>query len=43
MATSEDKINEQAFNKAIWQSVHGAGSVMPAPKHDVIASAAVDN
>ncbi len=29
----EDAINERAFNEAIWQSVHGAGSRMPAPRH----------
>jgi YVTN family beta-propeller protein len=31
--TTEDKIDEQAFNQAIWKSVKGAGSVMPAPKN----------
>ena len=31
--TVEDAIDEQVFNQAIWQSVHGAGSAMPAPKH----------
>ena len=29
----EDEINERTFNEAIWQSVHGTGSKMPAPKH----------
>jgi hypothetical protein len=27
----EDRINEQAFNQAIWKSVKGADSQMPAP------------
>ncbi len=31
--TREDQIDEQTFNRAIWQSVHGAGSVMPDPVH----------
>jgi phospholipase C len=35
---TEDKINEQVFNQAIWKSVHGAGSAMPEPKHSVIGS-----
>lgn len=38
--TSEDKINEQAYNQAIWKSVRGAGSAMPAPQHHVIGSGA---
>jgi hypothetical protein len=29
----EDQINERTFNEAIWQSVKGAGSVMPEPQH----------
>jgi YVTN family beta-propeller protein len=29
----EDQIDEQTFNEAIWQSVRGAGSPMPAPRH----------
>ena len=29
----EDQINERTFNEAIWKSVKGAGSTMPAPKH----------
>jgi YVTN family beta-propeller protein len=29
----EDAIDEQTFNRAIWQSVHGVDSVMPAPQH----------
>lgn len=35
---TEDKINEQVFNQAIWKSVHGADSTMPEPKHSVIGS-----
>lgn len=31
--SKEDQIDEQTFNQAIWQSVHGAGSTMPAPVH----------
>jgi YVTN family beta-propeller protein len=30
---TEDKIDERTFNQAIWQSVKGAGSVMPEPQH----------
>lgn len=37
---SEDKIDEQVFNQAIWQSVHGPGSPMPAPRHMLAAPAA---
>jgi hypothetical protein len=33
--TKEDQIDEQTFNEAIWHSVKGAGSVMPAPQHHV--------
>jgi YVTN family beta-propeller protein len=33
--TKEDQIDEQTFNNAIWQSVKGANSVMPAPQHHV--------
>jgi YVTN family beta-propeller protein len=29
----EDQINERTFNEAIWKSVKGTGSKMPAPKH----------
>jgi hypothetical protein len=29
----EDQINERTFNEAIWQSIKGAGSVMPEPQH----------
>ncbi|MFH5878806.1 alkaline phosphatase family protein [Arthrobacter sp. NA-172] len=35
---TEDKIDEQLYNKAIWQSVNGSGSTMPDPKHSVIGS-----
>ncbi|GDY31766.1 bifunctional YncE family protein/alkaline phosphatase family protein [Gandjariella thermophila] len=31
--TREDQIDEQVSNQAIWQSVRGAGSPMPAPVH----------
>ncbi|HEY8717465.1 bifunctional YncE family protein/alkaline phosphatase family protein [Pengzhenrongella sp.] len=37
--TTEDKIDEQVFNQAIWKSVHGANSVMPGPTHHVIGAA----
>jgi hypothetical protein len=32
----EDAIDERPFNQAIWQSIHGPGSVMPEPRptHD---------
>jgi len=29
----EDRVDERTFNEAIWQSVKGAGSPMPAPRH----------
>ena len=29
----EDEINERTFNEAIWKSVKGADSTMPAPRH----------
>jgi hypothetical protein len=29
----EDQINERTFNEAIWKSVKGADSTMPAPRH----------
>jgi len=29
----EDQVNEKTFNEAIWKSVKGAGSTMPAPRH----------
>ena len=38
--TKEDQIDENAFNQAIWHSVKGADSVMPAPQHTVFAAAA---
>ena len=31
----EDQIDEKSFNEAIWQSVKGAGSAMPAPRQAV--------
>ncbi|WP_157180722.1 bifunctional YncE family protein/alkaline phosphatase family protein [Actinopolymorpha alba] len=34
----EDRINEQVFNEAIWKSVKGADSEMPAPKHDLFGA-----
>ncbi|WP_369046597.1 bifunctional YncE family protein/alkaline phosphatase family protein [Sinomonas sp. P10A9] len=36
--TKEDQINERTFNEAIWKSVKGADSTMPAPQHNVIGS-----
>lgn len=39
----EDRIHEQAFNKAIWKSVNGAYSHMPAPRHRVISSSGDDD
>ena len=29
----EDQIDMQVFNQAIWESVKGANSPMPAPRH----------
>jgi hypothetical protein len=34
----EDRIDETTFNQAIWQSVKGVGSPMPAPQHNVIGA-----
>ncbi len=34
--TKEDQIDEKTFNEAIWKSVRGAGSVMPAPVYGVM-------
>jgi YVTN family beta-propeller protein len=34
----EDEIDMETFNQAIWQSVHGAGSTMPAPRHGRIGA-----
>jgi hypothetical protein len=34
--TKEDQIDEATFNEAIWKSIHGADSVMPAPQHDLM-------
>ena len=31
--SQEDRIDEQTFNQAIWQSVKGPTSTMPAPVH----------
>jgi hypothetical protein len=31
--TVEDAIDERTFNKAIWESIRGPGSVMPEPRH----------
>lgn len=39
--TTEDKIDEQVYNQAIWKSVHGADSVMPAPRHNVIGAGSI--
>ncbi|WP_079102368.1 bifunctional YncE family protein/alkaline phosphatase family protein [Streptomyces sp. TP-A0356] len=38
--TKEDQIDERTFNEAIWKSVRGAQSTMPAPKHDLYEAAA---
>jgi hypothetical protein len=31
--SQEDQIDMQVFNQAIWESVKGANSPMPAPRH----------
>src|SRR6476659_5223217 len=36
--TREDRIDMNTFNQAVWQSVKGSGSPMPAPQHHVIGS-----
>jgi YVTN family beta-propeller protein len=36
--TREDRADETTVNEAIWKSVHGDGSVMPAPEHNVLAA-----
>jgi len=36
--TAEDRIDEQLFNQAIWKSVKGADSVMPAPRYTLWGS-----
>jgi hypothetical protein len=36
----EDLANEALLNEAVWRSVKGAGSAMPAPQHHVIAPSA---
>jgi YVTN family beta-propeller protein len=33
----EDAVDEDTFNRAIWASIRGPASVMPAPRHTVIA------
>ncbi|MCW2650504.1 MAG: phosphoesterase [Mycobacterium sp.] len=33
----EDAIDERTFNQAIWQSIRGAGSIMPEPRHTLAA------
>jgi YVTN family beta-propeller protein len=38
--TREDRADESTVNQAIWKSVHGADSVMPAPVHNVLAAGA---
>jgi YVTN family beta-propeller protein len=38
--SEEDQANMQLLNEAVWQSVKGAGSTMPAPQHNVIDPAA---
>jgi hypothetical protein len=40
--TKQDQIDEQTFNEAIWKSVHGAGSLMPAPRHDLFGAGSED-
>lgn len=41
--TQADRINEYEFNKAIWQSVKGANSPMPAPRSNGVPVSPVDN
>jgi hypothetical protein len=36
--SKEDQVDEQLFNQAIWKSVKGADSVMPAPKYTLWSS-----
>jgi len=40
--TKEDQIDEATFNQAIWKSVHGADSLMPAPRHDLMGGPTKD-
>jgi hypothetical protein len=40
--TKEDQIDEETFNKAIWKSVRGADSGMPAPRHELMGAPARD-
>jgi DNA-binding beta-propeller fold protein YncE len=35
----EDQIDMQVFNQAVWQSVKGAKSTMPAPRHTLSGAA----
>jgi DNA-binding beta-propeller fold protein YncE len=37
--TVEDAIDEQTFNQAVWQSVRGANSPMPAPRYTLRGAA----
>jgi hypothetical protein len=41
--TKEDQINMQQFNQAIWASVKGAGTPMPAPQHTVFPAPPVEH
>jgi YVTN family beta-propeller protein len=34
----EDQINEQVFNQAVWKSIKGVDSTMPAPRHTLWGS-----
>lgn len=38
--TREDQINMAQFNQAIWASVKGANTPMPAPQHTVFPASA---
>jgi phospholipase C len=38
--TKEDQIDEATFNTAIWKSVRGASSLMPAPRHNLMGGPA---
>ncbi len=40
--TKEDQINMQQFNQAIWASVKGTDTPMPAPQHTVFPAPAVE-
>jgi YVTN family beta-propeller protein len=39
---TEDMINERTFNEAIWKSVKGAHSTMPAPRHSMSSGSGPD-